>query len=343
MARQQDDRPRKRFSRSGHTSHAPRLNRSLRPRRRFTHRSNTRRSTRPVPAATTAAVPPAAPYPPPGQYPPPLDPYGNPTYHHVAQPTEQPQKPPASPAVAITKAAFTQTNRAARVVTRKVISASKADGASESGLTQLIWNQVLSYGTDAMITVALAGTVFFGASTARPARQHPALPADHDGAVRRGRPGHRPGPRPAAARAALDDGGHRDRPGDPGPDHGQPPDRPVRPVPVCARLAGAVEGLRGGARRRGAAPGAARAEPHRGQRPPVDLRARLDAGRGRFHRRGHQAQRLLQPGPDAHRGRVRRVRVLRVPAAAPGRLGRRRAAPPAGTAAAGRPAAGADR
>ena len=28
----------------------------------------------------------------------------------------------------------------------------------------LIWNQVLSYGTDAMITVALAGTVFFGAS-----------------------------------------------------------------------------------------------------------------------------------------------------------------------------------
>ena len=46
-----------------------------------------------------------------------------------------------------------------------MISASKADGAHESGLTALIWNQVLSYGTDAMITVALAGTVFFGAST----------------------------------------------------------------------------------------------------------------------------------------------------------------------------------
>jgi hypothetical protein len=45
-----------------------------------------------------------------------------------------------------------------------VITASKADGAEESGLTALIWNQVLSYGTDAMITVALAGTVFFGAS-----------------------------------------------------------------------------------------------------------------------------------------------------------------------------------
>ncbi|TAM93391.1 MAG: MFS transporter, partial [Jatrophihabitans sp.] len=45
------------------------------------------------------------------------------------------------------------------------IRASKADGAHESGLTALIWNQVLSYGTDAMITVALAGTVFFGASS----------------------------------------------------------------------------------------------------------------------------------------------------------------------------------
>lgn len=158
MARQQDDRPRKRFSRSGHTSHGPRPNLPPPP---------------PVyppqpysgPYPQQPPPPYSAPYPPPGQYPLPLDPYGNPTYHHVAQPIEEPQKPPASPAVAITKAAFTGTNRAARVVTRKVISASKADGASESGLTQLIWNQVLSYGTDAMITVALAGTVFFGAST----------------------------------------------------------------------------------------------------------------------------------------------------------------------------------
>jgi hypothetical protein len=64
----------------------------------------------------------------------------------------------------IGRAAISGTNRAARTVTRKVIKASKADGAEESGLTALIWNQVLSYGTDAMITVALAGTVFFGAS-----------------------------------------------------------------------------------------------------------------------------------------------------------------------------------
>ncbi|SDI97037.1 Predicted arabinose efflux permease, MFS family [Frankineae bacterium MT45] len=56
-------------------------------------------------------------------------------------------------------------NRAARGLVRRVVEASKADGAHESGLTALIWNQVLSYGTDAMITVALAGTVFFGASS----------------------------------------------------------------------------------------------------------------------------------------------------------------------------------
>ena len=52
----------------------------------------------------------------------------------------------------------------ARSVTRKVITASTAKGAGESGLSHLIWNQVLSYGADAMVTVALAGTVFFGAS-----------------------------------------------------------------------------------------------------------------------------------------------------------------------------------
>jgi uncharacterized membrane protein YebE (DUF533 family) len=157
VPKQQDDRPRKRFSRSGHTSHGPRL--SPPP---------------PVPAPPYPAPPYPPPqyppqYPPPysGPYPPPppLDQYGNPAYHHGLEAGGEQPKESASPAAAITRAAFTQTNRAARVVTRKVISASKADGAHESGLTALIWNQVLSYGTDAMITVALAGTVFFGAST----------------------------------------------------------------------------------------------------------------------------------------------------------------------------------
>jgi hypothetical protein len=159
VARQSDDRPRKRFSRSGHTSHGP-------------------RATPPVPPQYPTAPPPSYPpqYPPqpppygPGYPPPPagygpLDPYGNPTYHHTVGAVDTDRdKPPASPAVAMTRAAFVGTNRAARLVTSKVIRASKADGAEESGLTALIWNQVLSYGTDAMIAVALAGTVFFGAS-----------------------------------------------------------------------------------------------------------------------------------------------------------------------------------
>jgi MFS family permease len=138
VAKNSDEQPRKRFSKSGHTSHQPR------------------------------AVPP----PPPSQaYQPPPPPsddrYGSPTYHHTPAASRAERPAPtttAGAALVIGRAALTQTNRAARVVTRKVITASKANGADESGLTALIWNQVLSYGTDAMITVALAGTVFFGAS-----------------------------------------------------------------------------------------------------------------------------------------------------------------------------------
>ncbi len=66
--------------------------------------------------------------------------------------------------VTVTRAIVRRSNQFARSVTNKVITASQADGAKESGLTALIWNQVLSYGTDAMLAVALAGTVFFGAS-----------------------------------------------------------------------------------------------------------------------------------------------------------------------------------
>jgi hypothetical protein len=73
--------------------------------------------------------------------------------------------PVTPPKNTVTRAVITRSNEIARNVTRKVINASKADGADESGLTALIWNQVLSYGTDAMIAVALASTVFFGAST----------------------------------------------------------------------------------------------------------------------------------------------------------------------------------
>ncbi len=162
MAKDSAGRPRKgRFTKSGHTSHPPRY-----PDQQAT--SQPPRYVAPTPPPT---LPPAPP-PPPRRHNPYGDPYrddnfSEPVYHSgSAAPAGRPAAPgrPQRPATALTKATFSRTNQAARVVTRKVISASKADGADRSGLTALIWNQVLSYGTDAMITVALAGTVFFGAS-----------------------------------------------------------------------------------------------------------------------------------------------------------------------------------
>ncbi|HEV7205912.1 MAG TPA: MFS transporter [Jatrophihabitans sp.] len=166
MAKPRDEQPRKRFSKSGHTSHQPRV--------------------APGTAPPGYLPPPPVHYdPPPYQPPPPPPPhyddgYGVPTYHrppphqppdgYHSPPTTQPYEtaPESSTvgraALSLGKATLSGTNKAARTVTRKVITASKSDGAEESGLTALIWNQVLSYGTDAMITVALAGTVFFGAS-----------------------------------------------------------------------------------------------------------------------------------------------------------------------------------
>jgi hypothetical protein len=48
---------------------------------------------------------------------------------------------------------------------RRVQSASRADGAGESGLTQLLWVNALHMAGDAMIAVSLAGTLFFAAAS----------------------------------------------------------------------------------------------------------------------------------------------------------------------------------
>ena len=169
MAKNPDGTPRKRFTKSGHTSHTPRVD-------PYADQPTQTQPPRRNPPPQQYGSPPTQQYgpppnygPPPPEYGPPpnyrQDPYGSATYHHTPGAQYSEPSPQQRPAVAVTKAAFVNGNRAARFVTRKVISASKADGAHESGLTALIWNQVLSYGTDAMITVALAGTVFFGAST----------------------------------------------------------------------------------------------------------------------------------------------------------------------------------
>ncbi len=150
VAKDKDPHPRGRFTKSGHTTHRPRQH-----------------HTGYGPPTHYAAPPPRPPEVP------------TQSYHSAADAPTGRISPPPSPgpeqtaALAAAKAAggstairsaASGTNRAARAVTRKVIDASKSDGAHESGLTALIWNQVLSYGTDAMVTVALAGTVFFGAS-----------------------------------------------------------------------------------------------------------------------------------------------------------------------------------
>jgi MFS family permease len=163
VAKNSDGQPRKRFSKSGHTTHAPKVGPPTPP------------PPPRYPAQPTYQPPPAYDEP---RYQPssysnsPTDSFGSPTYHHTPAAGRdaegRAQRPPPTTAggaaLLFGRTAISGTNRVARVVTRKVITASKAYGAEESGLTALIWNQVLSYGTDAMITVSLASTVFFGAS-----------------------------------------------------------------------------------------------------------------------------------------------------------------------------------
>jgi len=102
------------------------------------------------------------------------DGFSAPTYHSTQpsppdptgaapQPAGTRTRPVGTGDVTVTRAVVARGRYFSKLVAHKVISASEADGAKESGLTALIWNQVMSYGADAMVTVALAGTVFFSA------------------------------------------------------------------------------------------------------------------------------------------------------------------------------------
>jgi hypothetical protein len=126
--------------------------------------------------AVTAAEGPVRPGPG-GAGAPDADGFSAPTYHaghgspsgraDSSDPVDRPRSPRTPPAgtggVTVTRAVLARSRYFSRLVAHKVITASEADGARESGLTALIWNQVMSYGADAMVTVALAGTVFFSA------------------------------------------------------------------------------------------------------------------------------------------------------------------------------------
>ena len=142
----------------------------------------------------------------------PLDVRAGPATRADARLGRRPARSPDRPAggrrrqkLTVTRVAAARSQELTAAAARRVRAASRADGAGESGLTQLLWVNALHMAGDAMIAVSLAGTLFFAATDRRPARQRRALPAGHDGPVRRPRPGHRAGAGPAAARPALGD------------------------------------------------------------------------------------------------------------------------------------------
>jgi MFS family permease len=67
--------------------------------------------------------------------------------------------------VTVTRVAAARSKELTAAAARRVRAASQADGAGESGLTQLLWVNALHMAGDAMIAVSLAGTLFFAAPT----------------------------------------------------------------------------------------------------------------------------------------------------------------------------------
>jgi MFS family permease len=72
---------------------------------------------------------------------------------------------PPPPKVTVTRVAVARTRQLTSAAARRVRAASRADGAGETGLTQLLWVNALHMAGDAMVAVSLAGTLFFAAAT----------------------------------------------------------------------------------------------------------------------------------------------------------------------------------
>ncbi len=71
------------------------------------------------------------------------------------------------PKITVTRAVASRTRYFSRLTVRKIGDASRAGGASRSGLTRLIWLNVVQTGGDGMVAVALANTIFFSAATSQ--------------------------------------------------------------------------------------------------------------------------------------------------------------------------------
>jgi MFS family permease len=80
--------------------------------------------------------------------------------------TPSPPGMPVTPRkLTVTRVAAARSRELTAATVRRVRSASRADGAGESGLAQLLWVNALHTAGDAMIAVSLAGTLFFAAAT----------------------------------------------------------------------------------------------------------------------------------------------------------------------------------
>ncbi|HST97779.1 MAG TPA: MFS transporter, partial [Geodermatophilus sp.] len=73
--------------------------------------------------------------------------------------------PPVPRKLTVTRVAASRTRELTGAAVRRVQTASRADGAAESGLAQLLWVNALHMAGDAMIAVSLAGTLFFAAAS----------------------------------------------------------------------------------------------------------------------------------------------------------------------------------
>ena len=104
-------------------------------------------------------------------------PSGAPGWHSPdQQPTDVVPEPPAAgasgaagapetpPKVTVTRVAVARSRQLTSAAAQRVRAASRADGAAETGLTELLWVNALHMAGDAMIAVSLAGTLFFAAA-----------------------------------------------------------------------------------------------------------------------------------------------------------------------------------
>ena len=83
----------------------------------------------------------------------------------VPEPGTRPMDAAAQRKITVTRVAAARSRELGAAAVRRVQAASRADGADESGLTQLLWVNALHTAGDALIAVSLAGTLFFAAAS----------------------------------------------------------------------------------------------------------------------------------------------------------------------------------